>query len=385
MSDQLVDRLLPLLLTSRSEPEFNVFDVMHHGKYENQISNIFKWLLRADETHGLGDRFLRIFIDHVNRSRGLRGPIPYDSYGVSPEIDTTGRRTDIADLVVEGPTHVMVVENYFTSSGHGHGFTNYQNYGARDGKDSTVVMLCGALNPPLLVDGWQDAAVVTHESLVVHLCRLVDSDEDYRRSHPSQCAFFDHMYAYFVKGRRMNQAELIPFIQAMCDTGQGGRYRQNPESGALNFAEDLKQQALERFLESRDTLQAIKASLKAYTAGVLAAQLNEVLPDLRITDISANLAGIYQWTVNVIVAGEAEGSEATWQIKFGPSAWFANEEHDYWERTQANPDYTHLFLTRLATREIRQSSVTLAAALQGISPDDVTLRNEIVSLLAEPL
>ena len=49
--------------------------------------------------------------------------------------------------------------------------------------------------------------------------------------------------------------------------------------------------------------------------------------------------------------------EARLQLKFGPSAWFANEQDPNWTRT-VDPrvaDYPHLFLTRASNREVRQS------------------------------
>jgi hypothetical protein len=42
-----------------------------------------------------------------------------------------------------------------------------------------------------------------------------------------------------------------------------------------------------------------------------------------IADVSAGFRGRYEWTVNFFTTGE---SEAVLQLKFGPSAWYANEE-----------------------------------------------------------
>ena len=70
VDDSLVTRLLPTLV-QRSEAEFNVFDVMHHGTHEKQLSNLFAWLLTADGSHELGDRFVGWFMDeeHVVHAR----------------------------------------------------------------------------------------------------------------------------------------------------------------------------------------------------------------------------------------------------------------------------------------------------------------------------
>lgn len=73
MSDDFVTQFVPVLGRSL-ELGFNVFDVMHHGLHEKQLSNVFRWLLNAEGTHRLGDRFGKIFVDEINkqiRERGL--------------------------------------------------------------------------------------------------------------------------------------------------------------------------------------------------------------------------------------------------------------------------------------------------------------------------
>lgn len=61
----LVSSLVPSM-ARRQTAGFNVFDVMHHGTHEKQLSNVFAWLLDADGTHGVGHAFQSIFIDEVN-------------------------------------------------------------------------------------------------------------------------------------------------------------------------------------------------------------------------------------------------------------------------------------------------------------------------------
>ena len=51
----------------RAKPrEFNTFDVLQYADYEIRHSNVLAWLLRPGDTHGIGARFLRWFVDHVN-------------------------------------------------------------------------------------------------------------------------------------------------------------------------------------------------------------------------------------------------------------------------------------------------------------------------------
>ena len=112
MSDGLVTGLLPVLGRSL-ELGFNVFDVMHHGLHEKQISNVFRWLLDPEQTHNLGDRFLRIFIDELNRVSAGSEPLPHGSYLVRQEVNVSMGAwvEDIADLVLKNDDAVIVVEN----------------------------------------------------------------------------------------------------------------------------------------------------------------------------------------------------------------------------------------------------------------------------------
>jgi hypothetical protein len=162
VSDDLVTGLLPVLGRSL-ELGFNVFDVMHHGLHEKQISNVFRWLLDPEQTHNLGDRFLRIFIDELNRVSAGSEPLQHGSYLVRQEVNTSvgGAGADIADLVLESEDAV-VVENYFTSDGHGHSYSGYLAFSVRDGKRGAVVLLCRDEDMSSQTLGWEEAAVLTY-------------------------------------------------------------------------------------------------------------------------------------------------------------------------------------------------------------------------------
>jgi hypothetical protein len=61
--DHLLTVLAPML-TNRPQRRFNVFDVMHHGTHEKQLSNVFAWLLKptphmAQEARSSGSSFKR--------------------------------------------------------------------------------------------------------------------------------------------------------------------------------------------------------------------------------------------------------------------------------------------------------------------------------------
>ena len=136
-------------------------------------------------------------------------------------------------------------------------------------------------------------------------------------------------------------------------------------------------------------LQRVKAALRGYAAEVLKDQVNKEFGREYISEVRVGFQGLYQWTVNLVRPGE---SEAVVQLKFGPSAWRANEEkrgdwgNDTWEETVpvGQADYSHIFITRRTGRKsIRQSGVTLREVLDGLSSDDLRLRDEIVQFVRE--
>ena len=184
--EELVTTLLPIL-AKRLEREFNVFNVMHHGTHEKQLSNVFAWLLDADETHKCGDAFLRIFLEEINRGLGGEDKVDGGSFSVRQEVNTSGldEGMDIADLVLEDHDTVVVVENYYTSSGHGHAYDRYLRFGERGGKRSLVVLLCENENSTEQTDGWENAPVVTYTTLVEKLFRYVENNGDFRYTLPA--------------------------------------------------------------------------------------------------------------------------------------------------------------------------------------------------------
>jgi hypothetical protein len=179
--EQLVTSLLPVL-ASKTRQDFNVFDVMRYGGYEKQLSDVFAWLLDASQTHKLEDRFVRIFIDEVSAGMPHAGEpgekVPHGHYSVRQEVSTAQERggEDIADLILEDEKTVLVIENFYPSSGHGHSYDGYLSFGEREGKRSVVVLLCETQNAVEQTDGWENASVVTYKSLMQALMRAVEDD-----------------------------------------------------------------------------------------------------------------------------------------------------------------------------------------------------------------
>lgn len=386
MINDEITRLLPLL-SGVKEPRFNLFDVMHHGTHEKQLSNVFAWLLDETGTHQLGDKFQRIFINEVNHNRTEGDPFGYGPYVVRQEVNTAGiGDADIADILLESDKAVLVIENYFTSDGHVHGYDTYLGFGGLGGRDSGVVLLCRDRDNSLLTKGWEKASVVTYGALIEQLHTEVRRDRHYQRKHPDSFSFIDQLHRKYVKGRSpMDDRQVLDFVTTMCTTGEAQRYQtKSPQVAAKQFAEDVAQAANERFLESRDLLLRIKQLLRRYGDNVLRHQLNETLGEGFVSPASVKMVGRYQWTVLFDIPDKTGYTEeAPLQLKFGPSAWWANEHDNEWviKVDKRDVDYSHLFLTRAATREVRQSAVTLQEVLDGLSPKDHRLHDEVLNLL----
>lgn len=390
----LATRLLPVLQRSLGV-QFNVFDVMHHGTHEKQLSNVFRWLLETQGSHHLGDKFLCIFIDEVNR--GLVGTEQFAAadYLVLQEVNTADAEEqveDIADLVLMNDDAVIVVENYFTSDGHGHDYCRYLRYSQRGGRQGAVVLLCHDNDRSRQTMGWEKASVVTYGRLLDRLWHVVEGDREYQRKFPEPYSFIDQMHRKFVEGRgRVEDREVLDFVVAMCDTSQAGRYgEQQQATAAERFANDVAEQARQRFAEGRELLMRIKHRLLTYSREHLRMQLNDTLGEGFVGDVSARYQGNYQWTVNFSLAGldlpdEAQFGESQLQLKFGPSVWFANERDPNWTVTvdPSVADYSRLFITWAKTREIRQSAVTLQEVLDGLAADDFRLHDEMVKLVRD--
>jgi hypothetical protein len=311
------------------------------------------------------------------------------TYSVRQEVNTAdpGLPEDIADIVLENHETAFVIENYYASDGHGHSYAGYGNFGAREHERSVVVMLCEIENRGALTDGWQDAQVVTYASLLQRLSRHVANDAEYQKAHTEQCVFFEHMQRRFVKGRYVNDANLVDFIEAMCRTGEADRYGwQKQQDAAISFGDRLREEAIQQFTDSRDVLARIKQRLRDYAVCSLVPQVNARLGTDWLGEVYINYSGSYRWTVGF--TGPDDPQKVVLQIKFGPSAWYANEGDRSLEDWQtrvppAEADYSLFFLTRIQDKSIRQSAVALRDFLETPAPDDVRLRDEIVGMIQE--
>lgn len=384
MSD-FVTALVPALASSRA-PRFNVFDVMHHGQHEKQISNVFGWLLRPNASHGLGDRFVTIFIDQLNAVRQGAASLPEVDYSVVQEfpIRSDSGSVDVVDIVLEGGSATICIENYYTSDGHGHDYWAYLKHAQRGGRDGAVVLLCKQQDRSRLAQGWNESVVLTYNGLLHQLLEAISSDAQYRKTNADAYWFIEQMHRKFEEGTPpMSDDGLLQFVLTMCDTGEARRYREQPlEDAAQRFSDEIAAQARAQFLESREMLHRVKATLKRWVDGSLVPQFTISHGAGAVSGVTANWSGIYQWAANISFA--YEGRERRCVIMFGPTAWHANNgDVDHEPLIDPAPNYSYLLLGRMdGSRILRQSRVLVQEVLDGLDPDDARLHEEITALLA---
>ena len=166
-------------------------------------------------------------------------------------------RVDIADIVLESDKAVLVVENFYTSDGHGHSYDDYLGFSKRAAPAGAVVILCRDRDDSLLRGGWENATILTYDALVDRLHAGLTRDLSYQTKHPDAFSLIDQMHRKYGKGtKRMDDSEVLAFVTAMCTTGEAGRYQSSPvQAAAEKFADDLAQPAMLRFLEGRELLR----------------------------------------------------------------------------------------------------------------------------------
>ena len=385
--NSLVTALLPSLSKSLSET-FNIFRVMHHGTHEKQLSNVFAWLLAADETHGLGNRVQTAFVNRVNERVHSRKQLPTAGYRVVQEVDTrTGEdgdpneSIDIADIVLWRDDAALVIENYGTSDGHGHSYQQYLAHGSASGRKAVVVLLCHRHEAHMQKDGWESATVVTYAEVLSDLKAEVDSDSKWSREHPEQMFFINQMYQHFVKGpEAVNLTDQMSFIKAMCETGESARYSYRPhDRAAQEFADLVAEHARKQFEDSRATLARAKAQLRSFARSVLVDQVNAAVDSGRIETVVTRYVGKWEWRAKF----ERADSQPSIFLEFGPTAVV-----DISRATQTidNPDYSQLFVAiydpaNSTMSKVAYTGVSISDMIAGLDRDDLRLRDAVLSIL----
>ena len=385
MSD-LVTALLPALSRSLAE-QFNVFRVMHHGTHEKQLSNVFAWLLTPDATHELGDLVQRAFLARVNAAFPDATRLPPSGYRVAQEVNTTGGTEaaeevgmDIADIVLSRPDASVVIENYATSDGHGHDYHRYLAHGGAGGRASAVVLLCHRRETHLQRGGWEKAAVVTYEEVLDDLQAHIARDPSWCRRYPDQLFFIRQMIQHFVKGpAAVDVEDQIAFIRTMCETRESARYGYRPRDRvAQEFSDLVAEHARRQFEDSFKTLATVKDRLRSFARTVLVEQVNGRIASGPIEKVLTRFVGQWEWCVEL----QRADPQPSIFLEFGPTAVV---ENDRVPDPVDEPDFSQVFATlqdveTASIARIVQTDVSLAEVISGLSPDDLRLRDIVLTM-----
>ncbi|WME23219.1 PD-(D/E)XK nuclease family protein [Brachybacterium sp. GU-2] len=389
IAPELVTALVPSLSRSLAE-QFNVFRVMHHGTHEKQLSNVFAWLLDAQGTHELGDAPQRLFLDLVNGALPDGTRLPATGYEVAQEVVTPGheatidpKSADIADIVLSSPKAAVVVENFGTSDGHGHDYRRYLALGTAGSREAAVVLLCERHAPHLQRDGWEQAIVVTYTEYLHSLHAYIADDRAWARTHPDQRFFIRQLIEHFVEGpAAMNTEDTLAFLTAMCETGESARYEQRPRDRvAQEFGDLIAAHARRQLEDSRALLASTKRALRAFASTTLTGQVNDRIAAGPIEKVVTRFVGQWEWCVEL---QRADGFPTVF-LEFGPTAVVEKERVPHMLH---DPDYSQVFITLQDAEvggisRIAQTGVRLTQVLDGLTADDVRLRDAVLEIAGE--
>ncbi|PCC24904.1 hypothetical protein CIK75_12195 [Glutamicibacter sp. BW78] len=117
--------------------------------------------------------------------------------------------------------------------------------------------------------------------LIERLREVIDHDTAYRRRSPDAYSLIDQMHQRFSVGRGpVDEQDVIGFVVAMCATGEARRYQaKRQDVAAEKFANDLAVQARERFGES--PLQ-LKFGPSAWFANEPAPNSRQTVPEVSV-------------------------------------------------------------------------------------------------------
>ena len=89
-----------------SEDKPNIFTILKNSFYEIRHSNFLAWLLDPNQTHGMGSKFLELFIEKVNANNSQNIHMNFNSLAVS-------REKHHIDLIIDSDEAMIAIENKF--------------------------------------------------------------------------------------------------------------------------------------------------------------------------------------------------------------------------------------------------------------------------------
>lgn len=121
---------------------FNPFRVLKLEHYEIRHSNFLAWLLNPQESHGLGDVFLKKFLEKINENNDTI----ISTETINKDNITIKREWQNIDILIEGEDFVCVIENKIYSGENGTQLQNYEEIIQKEFPDKTAFYIYLTLN-----------------------------------------------------------------------------------------------------------------------------------------------------------------------------------------------------------------------------------------------
>jgi len=121
---------------------FNPFRVLKLEHYEIRHSNFLAWLLNPQESHGLGDVFLKKFLEKINENNDTI----ISTETINKDNITIKREWQNIDILIEGERFVCVIENKIYSGENGTQLQKYRDIIENNFSDKKAYFIYLTLN-----------------------------------------------------------------------------------------------------------------------------------------------------------------------------------------------------------------------------------------------
>lgn len=168
------DPALQVLDITLSNP--NLFDILGVSSHEIRHSNFLAWLLTPNESHHLGDIFLKWFLREVFSDGRLDWINEFKVDAIDTKHILLHREFSNIDILIEGDDFVIVIENKFGSKEHSDQLSRYKNFVEKDfpDKKTAYIFLTPTGDVPEKLDDRRVYISISYEVIVRILEQIID-------------------------------------------------------------------------------------------------------------------------------------------------------------------------------------------------------------------
>jgi hypothetical protein len=181
----------------------NIFSALKIVHYENRHSNFLGWLLDPKQSHGLGTKFLRLFMIDIFKDERVSNISVADISLLNLENAKIHREWNNIDLLIQIDKYVVVIENKVWSGEHSNQLQRYkQNVNAILEKAETIFVF---LSPNGLQSSMRDVYVNYSYERIVTILELILNV--YLNSIPQSVGVYLNDYIEILKNNFMGKSE----------------------------------------------------------------------------------------------------------------------------------------------------------------------------------